>query len=315
MSTPIARAAILALAGLLVRCTAETARISDRYCAANLLSGADGNDELRIFPSDGKIVTKTLPSQFGRVVFGQDGQTIYRVNSRELRSRLPGGPGLSKLELNPLRFTPMPQTTGFAINTFAISRNQDKLLISGNRFDGNVTVCGLFDVSLASGLVREVLRSNCHGSWGWEDISFSPDGEHAIAVARSRNSPHRDLEMIDLVHGTAKAFLAHFEIAAWSPDGRWIAAIGNHHLSVMEGHNVSKRRDMGRAWMMPEWSPDSRYLLLWQHPLRCGIGIDVDPPATLAALDMQSGETYTIRSSQCRLVQGVTGWVSSELLK
>ena len=79
--------------------------------------------------------------------------------------------------------------------------------------------------------------------------------------------------------------------------------------------NPSQRRSLGHAASIrPEWSPDSRYLLLWKYSLfRCGFFIDVDGPATLEFLDIETGNRLEIRSSRCQLELGSAGWLNSEI--
>jgi len=105
--------------------------------------------------------------------------------------------------------------------------------------------------------------------------------------------------------------------ATWSPDGKWIAAIewNRKRLILLDGNDPSHRRDVGST-LEAAWSPDSRYLLVWTlHFLRCGIGIDVEPPASFEVLEVATGKRSLIRSSQCQLIQGPIGWVSSDIGK
>jgi Tol biopolymer transport system component len=144
----------------------------------------------------------------------------------------------------------------------------------------------------------------------WYDLSLSPNGEQAVAERNGR------LEVIDLVHGTIKS-LGGFREATWSPDGQRIAAIEDskrQRLFLIDPTTSSRRRILSYCPIRPTWSPDSRYILLQKWYLfRCGFSLDVEGPATLQTLDVKTGKKSTIRSSKCE-VQGVTGWVSRELL-
>ena len=279
------------------------------YSAVKYLPETNG-DALRVFSSEGSATAINLPFRLGRVVFAPDRRSLYGTNAE--------GPGLSKVEFNLVRLSPVPGTTGFFIKSFAVSGRQDKVVISGRRSDPDGGGCGVFEVLIPAGDARQVLNSDCRYRWAWDSLSLSPDGEQAVAEVGSNTDHDLHLELIDLAHGITKPISSEFWVGVWSPDGKWIAALGNgnHNLVLIDAHDFSKRRKLGStSRIKPEWSPDSRYLLLWDHPLRCGIGIDLDPPATLQALDVESGERSMIRSSECKVVFGSTGWVSNDIAR
>ena len=70
-------------------------------------------------------------------------------------------------------------------------------------------------------------------------------------------------------------------------------------IILLDATNLSHRRILsgGAHRISPVWSPDSRYPLRSQRHLRCGIGIDVDPPFTLEIIDVQSGNRAKVQSS------------------
>jgi hypothetical protein len=122
--------------------------------------------------------------------------------------------------------------------------------------------------------------------------------------------------LIDLARGATKS-LGDLGRATWSPDGKWIAAIEwkRKRLILLDANDFSHRRDLGST-VSAAWSPDSRYLLTWKwHFLKCGIGIDVEPPASLEVLEVASGKRSLIRSSQCQLIAGPIGWFASDIGK
>ena len=86
-------------------------------------------------------------------------------------------------------------------------------------------------------------------------------------------------------------------------------------LVLIDTTSFSRRRTLGSAGALaPAWSPDARYLLLWKYCLfRCGFSLDLDPPATLETLDLQTGKRKTIRNSRCQINNASTGWVSKEI--
>ena len=110
----------------------------------------------------------------------------------------------------------------------AVSRLRDKIVISGQyhlSLDGG---CGIFELNLSNGKVKRILNNpDCvvPGRQGylsaWLDLSLSPDGQKAVAIRKHR------LELLDLTRATVRALGDDFVKAAWSPDGKWVAALRN----------------------------------------------------------------------------------------
>jgi hypothetical protein len=303
--------AIAAYVGMMLPVTGQIKVFPFPYEAASYISEPHSHS-LRIFPFNGNAITIPLPFPVDGVTFAPDGKAIYGFVRED-----PFRAGLSKIEFNPIRTTTVPGTLSFIIQTFAISSRQDKVAASGIVHNQHGNRCGLFEILIPNGSIRQILNSECNEHWACDNISLSPNGERAIA--RIGNSMTHDfhLEQIDLVHGTTKSLGEQFSIGVWSPDGKWIAAREKSQrdkLFLVDSTDFSHRRDLGGAIVMkPAWSPDSRYLLLWKSYLfRCGIYPDLEPPLTLETLDIQSGKKSTIRSSRCQVTGGPTGWVSSE---
>ena len=308
-----------ATVGLTVSLTGQNHVAAYPYEVANVVPGNDA-DVLKIFPSDGSAITFALPFRFGHTMFGPDGKSLYVTSAPGHGGVRHEAPGLLKIEFNPIRANPVPGSQQFLMKSFAISVHQDKLVISGSRRDGPSRTCGVFEVSMPAGSVKQVLAYDCSYMWAWDRLSLSSDGEMAIASVGSNTTRDLHWELIDLVRGTTKPLAGDFRVGVWSPNGKWIATLGNkdrNSLSLMDAQSLSRRRVFGNtASIRPEWSPDSRYLLLWKyHPFRCGIGIDVEPPATLETLDIESGKRSIVHSSQCQVLFGSTGWVNHDLAK
>lgn len=277
------------------------------YEAASYVSQPHSHS-LKIFPSKGNAVTIVLPYVDG-LTFAPDGKSLYGFVRED-----PFRAGLSKIEFNPTRITTVPGSQSLIIQTFAISSRQDKLVASGNLRDEHGNRCGLFEISIPSGSIRQILNSDCRESWDCQNLSLSPSGEEAIAGIGSHVSHEFHFERIDLARGTTKSLDDQFSLGVWSPDGKWIVARERSRrdkLFLVDAMSFSRQRDLGGAIVLkPAWSPDSRYLLLWNSSLRCGI---VEASSTLETLDIQTGKRSTIRSSQCQITSGPTGWVSSEI--
>jgi len=145
---------------------------------------------------------------------------------------------------------------------------------------------------------------------------LSPDGSRALASIGSSHDNDLRLELIDLVHGESTVVSKQYWRGAWSPDGKWIAAeTGSNSLSLLSAADFSRVRGLGYGGNNPQWSPDSRFLLVEKHYFsRCGFFLDVDGPATAELVDVQTGRRSVIRSSDCRMENGWAGWVHAGVI-
>lgn len=137
----------------------------------------------------------------------------------------------------------------------------------------------------------------------WHHVSVSPDGLRAVATQ------YGHVELIDITRGTAEPLDDRFFIAAWSPDGKWLAAAekgANGRTILMDAKDLTSRRVLGNSEL--DWSPDSRYLLGMKRHDWCG-----PYSGTLEAIDIDTGKRITIHSSRCQVNQAMTGWVSAEI--
>ena len=316
---------LLAAAIAVVGCVASSPgplKLFYPYKAANFSYGQGseaGSEALSVFPPEGSAVKVNVPFHLGHVVFGPHGKSIYATNAVIQDGILREQTGLSKIEFNPIRSSPVAGTAAFHIKSFVVSLREDKVAISVNHQDRQGIPCGIFEILLPTGNVRQVLKSDCHDMWAWDKLSLSPDGTQAIATVGSNTDRDLHLELIDVVRGTTKPIHGDYWVGAWSPDGKWIAVLGNRNrdLSLIDPQDFSRRRSLGSTTsIMPAWSPDSRYLLLWKYRrFRCGFFLDIEPPGTLETLDIASGKRSAVQSSECRLDNGPTGWVSSEIAR
>jgi hypothetical protein len=275
------------------------------YEGANYVSSPQ-SDALRIFPSKRNAITIAFPFRLRTEMFGPDGKSIYGIIIADRKTNdARDQSGLSKVEFNPIRVSPVPGTIGLNIRSFAVSSRQDRLVVSGNLHNAN---CGVFEILLPDGKIRQVLSYDCHNLWDWVDLSLSPNGEQAVATVGSNIDHDLHLELIDLVHGTTKSLGDEFCLGAWSPDGKWIVVRKSgprDELSLLDAVDFSRRRALGGVVVLaPEWSPDSRYILVWSGSLfRCGLYADLDGPSTLQTLDIQTGKRSTIQSSRCQITR------------
>jgi Tol biopolymer transport system component len=276
------------------------------YSAAFVKDG-----RLIVFPFDGNESSVELPATPGAVTFSADGRTIYGVVSPQagVAARLVA------VGIKPSVVGSLVGSGGFSsVNGVAVSASGGNMIISGRYENGGAQVCGLYDLDINTGRVERVVENvggGCDFLSSWSNLSMSPDGSRVVGTVKKGEvgivnlSEHR----IERVWpGTA---------ASYSPDGRWIAAISfatPMEIELINASDLSKQRglgndDTGRL----QWSPDSRYLLVWKADASCGVG-----PAyfgTLQALDVETGQRAPISSSKCRVNLMTTGWVNDEVLK
>ena len=248
-----------------------------------------------------------LPFDLWRLTYGPDGRVLYAeaamIHPPELEH-----PGFFKVEFNPTRVSLLPGSLDLSAKSIAVSARQDKIVFSGKSGRGNQAACGVYELTLANGKLRPVLRqTDCLPSTSWTDLTLSPDGENALSIHEHA------LELIHLTDGTTKFLGDGFVVAAWSPNGRWIAARRNHggeETVLLEANSFSPRRTLPPS--TAQWSPDSRYLLSYRKHLVCGWY-----SGTLEMIDVETGKRSAIRSSSCQIDEfmGAVGWLSDEVLE
>jgi hypothetical protein len=271
------------------------------YSSATAMTGSP---ELTVFPLDGKAFAMPLPFPLGAFTYSPDGKALYAVAGLDPRN--PRGPGgLLRIDFNPIHVSPVPGSLALGVSRLAVSVHQDKIIISGAYQPGNDVTCGVFELSVPSGNVRQILQQpDCDAASSWAYLSLSPDGERAVATHNHR------LELIDLVHGTIKSVEDGLLMASWSPDGKWLAALengGRGRTILMDASNFERRRFLETSDV--KWSPDSRYLLGWKKLDFCGPDF-----GTLQMVNIENGKIITIKSSRCRVNQTTTGWLSTEIV-
>jgi len=170
----------------------------------------------------------------------------------------------------------------------------------------------MLDVS--AGKIRPVITQDnpgCRYVPAWHGLSLSPDGKQAVG----EEGRTREVKLIDIGHGTYRS-LGEGSLAAWSPDGKWIALVAEPHsaITLIATNDLSKRRSLGNYnGQTLRWSPDSRYLLLWQSELVCASSFGYF--GTFETVDVQSGVRIPIKSSRCKVNLMTEGWVSNEVFR
>lgn len=254
---------------------------------------------LLVFPIRGPVVSIPLPLKLYRVAYRADGTALYGGGDA------PEGPNQSqlyKIEFNPVRATALAGSRGLSPSAgLAISAAADRVLLSGVYRHSGISECGLFELNLSEGRVRTIIgTSECSYASTWTSLSLSPDGRQAISIRKHR------LEVIDLAAPSARPIGEGYIKAAWSPDGKWIAALENGagwRTKLLDTSEFKIRKILGTTEVA--WSPDSRYLLAVKP---CGPDY-----GTIETVDIETGKQRTIPSSKCKVNQTTTGWVSSSI--
>lgn len=270
------------------------------YSAAFLSSngGFPPHMEVVVFPFIGKAFK--IPIWPARALtFSPDGKALYGVCKPYPDE--PTTTSLCKIDLTTTGTTFVKGSIGLNASDLAVSDRGDHILVSDRR--GMEVV--LFELRFPGGGMRLLFsESDRSPRTFWAHLSLSQDGKRAVATHNGR------VELIDVTSGAAKPLGDQFFIAAWSPDGKWLAALekGEHGRTILfDATTMTRRRVLGNSEM--DWSPDSRYLLGTKEHDRCG-----PYSSTLQTINIDTGERTTITSSECQVNKATTGWVSRDVL-
>jgi hypothetical protein len=191
---------------------------------------------------------------------------------------------------------------------------EDKILFTGAGWNGYLG-CDLFEIKPSGGDYKMLLPK-----FGCGVVGISPD-ESKVLAPRGVG-----LAIIDLATGAGTPLGDGIWQGAWSPDGRWIAALRLDPRSeaprprlsrtiLISATDPSLRREMGGDSDHDTiWSPDSRYLLYSEWSARCPGHNAIDPgptPLTLFTTDIETGKRSAVKESQCKVNAYLkAGWVS-----
>ena len=257
----------------------------------------DDPPKLHVFPVDAPSFTLALPFQLGKVAVNPDGKVLYAQRFFD-----PTGPntGLYKIELGPTLATRVAGSKALT-SVYGIAASSTKIVVSAGYLTGNrVSRCGLYELIFSSRDVHQIVaNSDCKYSSSWSSISLSPDSRRIVAVRRHR------LELIDTETSAVQSLGDGFYYAAWSPDGRWIAALGDKgdHTLLIDALTLTKRKTLPPSEVI--WSPDSHDILASRPRSLCPSDF-----GTLELIDIESGKTSIIRSSTCQISMLVFGWIN-----
>jgi len=272
--------------------------------------------ELILHPLRGEPVSIHLPFQAHGVQFSPDGRFLYAMEGRARAEAPQSLPGLLKVEFDPIRIKVLPGSDSLRIDSYLVSHDGSKIVIVGSHIGDPKPTCGVFELSLPSGDIRQALQACPHG----DQLSLSRDRNRILANIGHPLERNTGMELIDLAKGTSTQIYKDWWQGAWSPDGKWIAAMTrdkHSRLVLLDPNDFSRRRDLGRGGDFPEWSPDSRYIQLWKKPWSNGLFCSFlsEPiPWTVDTVDVQTGRRKTIPSFRC-FSGGAVGWADNFVVR
>src|SRR5947209_7753221 len=249
--------------------------------------------ELFVYPLDKQGVSVQIPFRLETLTYAPDGTALYTSSTTRDQTCI------QRVEFHPYRTIQVVCLPALrSVYSMDISVTADMVLVSGVVRNGAKPRWGLFTRQLPEGRMRTVLESpGCRASGdnyvgARLSVSLSPDAARAIAI-------HNDeLELIDIESGTVRSLGEGLRKAAWSPDGRWIAALrrrGSKTL-LMDTSNFTQDRYLDES--EAQWSPDSRYLLRIKP---CPFPIASNGVGTIEALDVVTGKSTAFESSRCSI--------------
>jgi hypothetical protein len=261
----------------------------------------DYRGQLEVFPMAAKEFSISLPIALSRITYGPDGRSLYGFSAPHKQGT---AAGLLRVDLSPIQVTSIPETAEFGmVNDVAVSAHQDRFVFSARRIAESSPACGIFELDLRSRVVRKIVgNSTCDYPLSWVRLSLSPDTKRLIAFRKPR------LELIDMDTGTVRSLGEKYIAAAWSPDGKWLAALegdAQNRTVLLDAVSLTRKLVFGTSNV--QWSPDSRFLL--------GVRSEQCTPelASLVVIDVRSGKETILESSHCKIDLNTTGWVNSEV--
>ena len=257
---------------------------------------------LNIFPPQGREFVVPLPVHLYGIAYSPDGRAVYGgVTGPEH----PAEPHLCKIDLENMHIMMLPGSTGLSPSAgLTVSHAQDRVLVSGQYRGKGRLECGLYQLATGTGTIEQILPAmTCDYVSTWHSLSFSTDGRLAIAIRAGM------LELINVERRSTRSLRPGCYRAAWSPDGKWIAAVengGRWRTFILDTAQFKVQKILGTTEAV--WSPDSKYLLALKPHILC------PDHGTFEIVDVESGKRSTINSSRCKVYQMTTGWVSRTIL-
>lgn len=253
-----------------------------------------------LFPLRGDATQVALPvTFFGGATYSRDGSAIYGFERKHA--------GMLRVDVTTMQARIVPGTEDLrGAAGLALSGDGQTVIVSGRYNLAGASFCGLLEVRLKPPSRRALAQNTACQQQGdplnaalsvWSNLSLSADGQRLLVHNNS------GLSIVSVANGSITS-LGDFAAGAWSPDGKWLAAVeasGRRSTILMDAASLKEVRTLGTS--SAQWSPDSRYLL--------GMTSDFCGPYwfTLEVIDVGTGERLVVGSSRCRVNLSTTGWV------
>jgi WD40 repeat protein len=252
---------------------------------------------IRVFSAGPKPVMIQLNPDGWPYQFGPTGRSLYGTVRENCLYKL-------QLESNRGATVACPAGVYFSVwsGDVALSAREDKALIFGAEREGQNRKCGVFEIPLPNGAPKLVTGADCNERPDRRSFSCAPECAFATIIQ------HSELRILDVSSGTFRSLGVGFLAAAWSPDGKWIAALegGRRPVTVLfDGATYERRKVLPES--EAQWSLDSRYLL---RIVGCRGGED----GTAEVLSIDTGKARPIPSSRCQIYNTGTGWVDNSII-
>ena len=231
----------------------STGRTSSEYFPASYYAMQSEPQQLLVFPPvGGRIViplpTSSLPRSVayfpdGRAIFATIDTIISPATASGQPARL-GSPRLIRIDLSPVRVTTVADLVGVdGVLQMVVTRRQDRILFTGGGWKTNLAF-NLYEIEPSGGDFK-VLIPRFGGAVG----DMSPDGTKILVPQVD------DMAVVNIATGASVPLGGGLWKGAWSPDGRWIAALQldpeseqpRPRLSrtiLIDAHDFSQRRDL-----------------------------------------------------------------------
>ncbi|HEV8146950.1 MAG TPA: hypothetical protein VGP79_11235 [Bryobacteraceae bacterium] len=271
--------------------------------------GHGAGPELVLFPMVGAEVAVPFPSWSENLTVGEfslDGRAVFMLH---------GADGIAMIEFSPARQTLIPGTRGFK-SLWRLTQTQEsrQIFVSGILQTARGTECGTYAISGVDGEPPRALLAGAFPECGGGGGAVSPDGTEVLGSSGGNlcriNLKDGTVDVVAGVGGLGRGDVAWFRKVAWSPDGRWIVALANGRIVLINAQERSRPKDLGVSGSgTVSWSPDSKYLLLNKR-CRAFFGYF----ESLETLDGGTRWRSEIKNSQCKIGGGWIGWIDQRIL-
>jgi hypothetical protein len=182
-----------------------------------------------------------------------------------------------------------------------------RIFVSGTVGTPEGFECGTYEIGPEADTPRKLLGGvypDCGGGGG----EVSPDGKSVLGHSGEF------LCVTDLATGSARIIkgFGKGSVAAWSPDGKWIAVIRDGRVILVDPNTFKLRKIGGGGNLSIHWSPDGTKILADKSQLSCMPYLYFE---SLAVVDLQTGVESVIKSSHCNVSGGFAGWIDPEAVR